>query len=144
MKNMLLLLSLIAVPAWAEDAPVVLSAPTTTVMQAVPVAETSVVIQLNGTAKSIATVVADLEKDAAYKEAACSTRHAKKTGKTANITCAKANSGLMEFLLKNTPVKVRWNISAAAPRLTATCYKLVCGGIAGCFTRGCSSSCSPC
>jgi hypothetical protein len=27
---------------------------------------------------------------------------------------------------------------------TTNCYKLICGGVAGCFTRGCLSSCTGC
>lgn len=111
MKKMLLLLSLIAVPAWAEDSAVASPVPQLEAMQAAPA--TRVAIEFKGPAKSTSALVAGLEKEAVYKEAACS----KKAGKTARITCANANGRLMEFLLKNAPASVQWSTT----NLTLTC-----------------------
>lgn len=113
MKNLLLLLSaLIAVPAWAADATPAVK-PTA---QPVSAAETGIVIVLKGTNKGVAALAANLEKEAVYKEANCSSKPAKKPGKTAKITCAKADGALLAFLSKNAPAKVQWSISAAATK----------------------------
>lgn len=100
-KLLLLLCALIfAAPAWAGDA--------------VPVNETGVVIELKGSAKNLSALAADMEKDAVYKAAECSSKPMKKSGKTAKITCAKADGALLAFLGKNAPANVHWSISAAA------------------------------
>ena len=114
MKNILLFLSaLIVVPAWAGDAEV---APKSSAMgmQTAPGTQTAVNIELKGSAKSVGALVADLEKEAVYKDATCSSKPAEKSGSIARITCAKADSALMTFLSKNAPAKVHWSISAAA------------------------------
>jgi len=115
MKNMLLiLLALIvmpvAVPVWAGDAAIAPSTPkpSAQTMRAAPDTQTSVVIELKGSPKSTSALLANLEKDAVYKEAVCSTT--KKSEKTAEIKCAKADSGLMAFLSKNAQA-VHWSIS---------------------------------
>ena len=99
MKKLPLLLALIVLPAWAGDV--------------APVAEKGVSIELKGASKNLSALMADLEKDAAYKEAACSGKPAK-SGKAAKITCGKADGALLVFLSKNAPANVRWTISAAA------------------------------
>jgi len=99
MKMLPLLLALIVVPAWAGDA--------------APVTEQSVNIELKGATKSLSALVADLEKEAVYKEAGCSSKPVK-SGKIAKISCVKADSTLMAFLSKNAPAKVNWTISSTA------------------------------
>ena len=106
-KMLLLLLASIIAPAWAGDV--------------APDAGTGVVIELKGSAKDINALAADLEKEAVYKEAACSGKPAKKSGKTAKINCAKADGALMTFLSKNAPTKVHWSISAVANRSISAC-----------------------
>jgi hypothetical protein len=123
-KMMLVLLALIVVPAWAAD------------VAATPEAQTRVNIELKGSAKSVQALVADMEKAAVYKEAICSTKPAKKSGKTI-ITCAKADSALMDFLSKNAPAKVQWSISVAASCATG-CVLMNCpppGGPLVCCKR---------
>ena len=123
MKNLLLLLSvLIVVPAWAGDA--------------VPVSGTGVVIELKGSAKSLSVLVADLEKDAVYKAAECSSKPMKKSGKTAKITCAQADGALLAFLAKNAPANVHWSISAAATKRVSTATSK------GVAPLGCPTGCS--
>jgi hypothetical protein len=122
MKNMLLLLlTLIIVPAWAGDV--------------APDTQTGVSIELKGSAKSLSALVADLEKDAVYKEAACSTAPAKKSGETVKISCAKADGALMTFLSKNAQT-VHWSISALANKsLPATAKQ-------GVVPMSCPTGCS--
>ena len=114
MKNLLLfLLALIAVaPAWGDTA--------------ASASWAGVAIELKGSAKSVSALLADLEKEAVYKGAACTA--AKKHGKTAKITCEKADSGLMDFLGKNAPATVQWSISssAAGGRCTTGCALMAC------------------
>ncbi len=100
MKKLLLcLLALLVVaPAWGGTATFISWA--------------GVAIELKGSAESVSTLVAGLEKEAVYKDAACSTVPAKKSGKTARISCDKADSGLMDFLTKNAPATVQWSISS--------------------------------
>jgi hypothetical protein len=120
MKNMLLfLLALIVVPVWAEDVAVAPTTQKSTAMQAAPVAETGVVIELKGSAKSISALVTDLEKEAVYKEAACVTT--KTTGEIAKVSCAKADSALMAFMAKNASAKVHWSISGAGTNALQGC-----------------------
>lgn len=121
MKNMLLFLlsMIVAAPAWAGDE---------------PPAATGVVIELKGPAKSVAALVADLEKDKAYQDAACSP--GRKSGKAAKIACAQADSALMAFLGKNAPAKVRWSISSTAtPATTKSVTPLGCP--TGCALMNC-------
>lgn len=123
MKNLLLLLSaLIVVPAWAGDA--------------VPANETGVIIGLEGSAKSLSALVADLEKDAVYKAAECSSKPMRKSGKTAKITCAQADGALLAFLGKNAPANVHWSISAAAAK------RVPFAASKGVAPLGCPSGCS--
>jgi len=161
-KIVLLLLSaLVVAPAWAEEekAPAPSAKPAemqaasadaqTAETRAAPVAQTGVVIELKGAAKDTAALSANLEKDAVFKDAGCSTKSARKSAK---ITCAKADSGLMAFLAKNAPANIRWSISAAPitmkalalPTTATACYRLICSGVAGCFTKGCFSTCTGC
>jgi len=136
--NKMLLSALILVPvcvasAWAEDndqaQPVAATQPAASAPQAAAaqpatpqfpsVQGSRVVIELKGPAKSVAAMVAELEQDAVYKDAACS--HAGKPGKTATITCANADSGLMAFVSHNLAEKVRWSISGSTvPNLFTT------------------------
>lgn len=172
MKKMLLLLALIVAPAWAAD---VTPAPSTqkpmameiapiaktriapsvqqsAAAQTAPVAEPGVVIELKGSAKSESALVADLEKDAVFKNAACSTKPAKRASKTVRITCTKADGELLNFLSKNAQA-VHWSISGTAPKIiarqlmsttTGTCYRLTCAGVTACFQRGCTGPCTGC
>jgi len=111
-----LLLALIVVPAWAGDVASAPSMPKQKPMQTSLVTETGVVIELKGSARNTSALVADLEKDAVYKEAACS----KKPGKIVRISCAKADSALMAFLSKNAPANVHWRISTATSTRLST------------------------
>lgn len=149
MKKMLLLLSaLIVAPAMAEDAAPLIQK--SAAAQTALASETGVVIQLKGAAKSTSALVADLQKEAVYKDAACSASAAKRPAKVAKITCAKADGALMDFLSKNAQA-VHWSISAA-PRMrlmsTTTggcavgCVPTSCNGVAGCFKKGCIA-CAP-
>lgn len=130
MKNLLLLLSaLIAVPAWAGE---------------VPVSETGVVIELKGSAKSLSALVADLEKDAVYKAAECSSKPMRKSGKTAKITCAQADGALLTFLVKNAPTNVHWSISAAASKaLSSAANKSILSCPTGCTLAHCPAPAGP-
>lgn len=121
MKILMLLLSaLIVVPAWAGE---------------VPVSATGVVIELKGSAKSLSALVADLEKDAVYKAAECSSKPMKKSGKTTKITCAQADGALLAFLAKNAPANVHWSISAAAAK------KISAAASKGVAPLGCPTGC---
>ncbi len=129
----LLLLALIAAPAWAEDAP----APA-------PATQTAVTVQLSGSVKGVQALLAKLEKDAVYKDSGCSGKPMKKSAKAAKISCTNAGGALLAYLGENAPDKVRWSISAAGARMSATgiicpvgCTATVCGGVTGCFRRGC-------
>lgn len=133
MKNLLLLLSaLIVVPAWAGDA--------------VPASGTGVVIELKGSAKSLSALVADLEKDAVYKAAECSSKPMKKSGKTAKITCAQADGALLAFLGNNAPANIHWSISAAATKSLSTAANkgvLACPPPIGCAMMHCPPPAGP-
>lgn len=110
MKNLILvLLALIAVPAQAGD------------VTAALITQAGVNIELKGPAKSVRALVADLEKDTAYKDAGCSSAPAKKSGKTAKtkIRCAKPDGTLMTFLSKNAPAQVHWSISSSGTSVAA-------------------------
>jgi len=134
----LLLLALIAAPAWAEEA-----------VAPAPATQTAVTVQLSGSAKGVQALLAKLEKDAVYQESGCSGKPMKKSAKTAKISCTSAGGALLAYLGENTPDKVRWSISGAAARMSATqavaprivcpigCTPTICGGVAGCFRRGC-------
>lgn len=136
MKKMaLLLLASIIAPAWAEDAP----APA-------PATQTAVTVQLSGSSKGVQALLAKLEKDAVYKDSGCSGKPMKKSAKTAKISCTNAGGALLGYLGENTPDKVRWSISGAATPMLATramsscptgCTLTICGGVTGCFRRGC-------
>lgn len=131
MKNLLLfLLALITSPAWAGDA--------------APDTQTAVIIELKGPAQSTTALIADLEKQAVYKEALCATTPAKKAGKTAKISCTKADSALMSFLSSNTPANVRWSISGTAPTAagqTPDSTTSLCP--TGCFMMNCPPPSGP-
>jgi hypothetical protein len=139
MKKMaLLLLASIIAPAWAEDAPAPAAA-----------TQAAVAVQLSGSAKGVQALLAKLEKDAVYKDSGCSGKPMKKSAKTAKISCTNAGGALLGFLGQNSPDKVRWSISGAGARMSATqtlapriicptgCTATVCGGVTGCFRRGC-------
>lgn len=132
MKNLLLLLSaLVVVPAWAEEA---------------PVTGTGVVIELKGSAKSVHALVADLEKETVYKDAACSSKPAKKPGRTAKITCAKTDGALLAFLGNNAPANIHWSISAAATKSLSTAANkgvLACPPPIGCAMMHCPPPTGP-
>lgn len=124
MKNIFLfVLALTAVSAWAADSTI---APRTQeqsghATRSILAADTGVSIKLNGPAKDIAALAADLEKDAVYNKAGCSSAPGKKSKTRAAIKCAKPDSALMEFLTKNAPAGVSWSISAAAGEPVAAC-----------------------
>jgi hypothetical protein len=141
MKKMaLILLASIAAPAWAEDAPAPASA-----------TQAAVTVQLSGSAKGVQALLAKLENDAVYKDSGCSGKPMKKSAKTAKISCTNAGGALLAYLGQNTPDKVRWNVSGAvATKMSATqqplapryvcpvgCTPTICGGVTGCFRRGC-------
>jgi len=129
--TLLILLSLIVMPAWAEDAAAPsVSKPET--IQAAPAPETSVVIELKGSSKNVSAVASGLEKEAVYKDAACSTAN-NKSGKAARITCTKADSALMTFLTKNAPAKVQWSISPAG--CPTGCLLMPCPSITVCCSK---------
>jgi hypothetical protein len=131
-KKLLLLLSaLIVVPAWAGD--VAPSSPAT----AAP-AGAGVVIVLKGAARNISALVAELEKETVYKEAACAS--ASKPGKTAKISCAKADAGLMAFLGQYASAKVQWHISGATT--AAPVAAPVAAPMAATSTLGCATGCT--
>lgn len=119
MRSMLLILSALAIAAsaWAENEPKAPAAAQAAAPEAAkPAAQVGVVIELKGQAKQVSALEEALEKDAAYKDAGCSARHAKKSTK---ISCARADSALMAFLVKNAEA-VRWSIaSVALPRVPA-------------------------
>ncbi len=137
-KKMLLLLSaLIVVPAWAGD--IAPSSPA-----AAAPAGSGVVIVLKGAAGDISALVADLEKEAVYKEAACAP--ASKPGKTAKISCAKAYAGLMAFLGQYASAKVQWHISGAttvAPVVAPVAATLEAQSTAICPTGCTMMNCPP-
>ncbi len=126
MKKLTLLLALLVLPAWAVDT----------------AAERGMNIELSGPAKSVAALVADLERNAAYPEAGCTARS--KVGKTAKIVCTKANGALLT-VLNGAPANVRWSISSAnkvqpVGATTATAVAPVDtaeGCAAGCATMRC-------
>lgn len=123
MKKMLLLLSaLIVAPAFAGEN--------------VPAASQGVVIKLGGSTKDVAALLAELEKDAVFKDASCS---AGKPGKKAKISCSQADGALLTFLSKNAPVGVNWSISPAPH--TAPQPKLMLRAPASTLT--CPAGCSP-
>lgn len=138
MKNMLLiLLALIvmpaAIPVWAGDVPI---APATAKpsMQTAPGAETSVVIEFKGSAQSTSALTANLERQAVYKDAICSTAPVKKPGETAKITCIKADGALLAYLSRNAPADVQWSITrtpATAAGCPAGCSLMNCPPPAG-------------
>lgn len=105
MKKMLpLLFALIAAPVWAADE--------------LPFPQTGVTIELKGESAKLSAVLAEIEKETAYKEADCATKPAKKSAKKASISCSKADGALLTILSKNAQT-VRWSISAAATRAAA-------------------------
>ncbi len=128
MKNLLLLLAFIAVPVWAGDA--------------VPVSETGVVIELKGKAQGLSALMAGLEKETAYNEAGCSSKPAK-SGKTAKITCAKADGALLTFLSKNAAAKVHWTISAAATSAAPSAVSSPLSCPTGCSLMNCPPPSGP-
>lgn len=138
MNKLLLILSVLLVaPASAGEA-----APSSA-------GQTAVTVQLSGSAKGVRAMLAGLEKDAVYKEAGCSAKPMKKPAKTAKINCTNANGALLDYLGKNTPSQIRWSISGAAPQIrsasaTGVCLRLTCGGVLGCFYKGCQGSCVGC
>lgn len=72
----------------------------------------SVTIELNNLTKNddVSKLVAKLKEDAVYQAAACVP--AKATKATTKIDCARADSGLMDFLSKNAPPTVLWSITS--------------------------------
>lgn len=139
-KIALLLLASIVAPTWAEEA----AAPAAA-------AQTAVTVQLSGSAKGVQALLAALEKDAVYKDSGCSGKPMKKSAKTAKINCTNAGGALLGYLGANTPHKVRWSMSGAATPISATqtlaprlvcptgCAATICGGVAGCFRKGCGA-----
>lgn len=128
-KLIMLLLALVVVPAWAGEA-------------ATPAAQTAVTVQLSGSHKGVQALLADLEKDAAYKESGCSAKPMKKSAKMVKISCSNASGALLDYLSKNTQSGVRWNISGATAASTlaacpAGCSVQTCSGVTACFKRGC-------
>jgi hypothetical protein len=114
MKNipLFLFLLILGAPAWAGD-DTAASPMAKPAGSAAPAAQTSVYIELKGAAKNVAAVTAGLEKEAVYKDASCSSRTTRKSGKVVKIICTRSNSELMTYLSKNATAKVHWSISAA-------------------------------
>ncbi|MFH0933652.1 MAG: hypothetical protein V1879_00430, partial [Pseudomonadota bacterium] len=108
MKKILLLAALIVAPAWAGDIKVMPTA-SQVVMHDTP-APSGIVIELKGDAKDVAALVADLEKEAIFKEAACTVRESQESTK---ISCARADGKQMEYLDAYPSAKVHWSISGA-------------------------------
>jgi hypothetical protein len=109
MKNILLfLLILIAVPAWAGDMTMAPATAKPAAMDSAPMA--GVVIKMKGASKTVRALVANLEKEDIYKDAFCSGK-ASKSGKSAKISCAKADGALLTYLAANAS-GVHWSISA--------------------------------
>lgn len=119
MKKLPLLLALLVLPAWAADA----------------AGDRGMNVELKGPAKSVAALVADLEKDAAYKDAGCAAKG--KPGKTARISCAKAEGALLTAL-KAAPGDVRWSVSSAAAKPVAA----PAAAAAPLSAQGCAVGCS--
>ena len=143
MKKLLLILSvLLAAPAWAGEAAA------TAEQAAAPAAQIAVTVALSGASKGVRALLAELEKDAVYKEAGCSAKPMKKPAKTARISCTNASGALLDYLGKNTPSKIRWSISGAAPltmsTAASTCAKQTCSGILSCYFPRCGGACNTC
>ena len=146
MKQMLMmLLALTVAPVWAEEA----AAPVA--QAAASAAQTAVTVVLSGSSKGVRALLAELEKDAVYKDSGCSGKPMKKSAKTAKISCANASSALLDYLGKHTPAKVRWSISGSAPKMLASincninCLPMTCGGITVCAKKKPYPLCSaPC
>lgn len=86
MKNkLLLLLALVALPAWAGGMDV----------------------QLKGKAKDVAALTEQLKQDKSFQDASCSVKSKSK------VHCDQASGALLEFLDANAG-KVRWSIAGAA------------------------------
>lgn len=107
-------------------------------------ADAGVVIELKGSAKSVHALLADLEKEAVYKDAACSLD--KKSGKTTKVICATADGALLNFLSRNAPTGVRWSISGTATQVMSVtrscptgCALKTCNGVTTCFNRSCAA-----
>jgi len=104
MKDILLFaLVLIATPAWAGDA--VVSPPAVT-------STTAVTVQLKGSAKQINTLLTAFKDDALYQTADCKINTAAESPKSAHITCMRADSTLMSFLINHSPANMFWKISS--------------------------------
>jgi len=164
MKKLLSLLALIAATgaasAYAENqggaAPA--AQPVAPAAPAAKPAGAKVVIALMGQPESVAALAAELEKDAAYKNAACALP--RKPGKGATMVCANGDSALMALLLHSNAGKVRWTISGtAAPKAMAvqssgtatfstlsttstTCQKQTCSNVTACFLPKCGAACT--
>lgn len=133
-KALPLLFALIAVSAWAGEAIVAPSMSRNEAMVAPPV---GVVIEFKGADKSISALIAAMEKEGVYKEAACATVPGKDTGKPASISCGKAEGALMTYLSKHAPADTLWSITTASSCPTG-CYMMNCpppGGPVACCKR---------
>lgn len=127
MKKLLLCLLALTVvaPAWGDTAKFI--AP-------------SVTIELNNLTKNddVSKLVAKLKEDAVYKAATCGPADATK-GPT-KIDCARADSGLMDFLSKNAPPTVLWSITSLIEKKCAVgCSLMHCpppGGPVVCCHTG--------
>jgi hypothetical protein len=135
--KLMMLLALIVAPAWAAETAMPANAPA-------PAAQTAVTVELSGSAKDVRGLLAELEKDAVYKDSGCSAKPMKKSAKTARIGCTSAGGALLDYLGKNAPNKVHWSISGAATLMMPTtsncptgCALTTCGGVLGCFKKGC-------
>jgi hypothetical protein len=114
MKNLLSFLLALAIvsPAWGGDVP--------------PASWSGIVVELNGPAVNVSALVDELKKAPAYKVAACNAN--KEFGDSVKIECAKANSELMDFLVKNSPAVVQWSISSipAEGKCNVGCVLMAC------------------
>jgi len=116
MKTIVLFLSaLMVAPVWAGEAVVAKPAPVASAASAAaPTSGHSVYVEIKGAPKSVRALIGALEADAVYKDASCVTLPASKSGKSAGVACAKADSALMSSLGKNASADVSYSLKAAA------------------------------
>lgn len=133
-KLLMLLLASIIAPAWAGE--IAALAPTT---------QTTVAIHLSGSAQGVRALLAGLEKDPVYEGSGCSSgKPMAKSAKTAKIICTNASGALLEYLIRNTPSKVRWSISSVTTLYLSSCLRQTCSGATGCYLSRCGAACPSC
>jgi hypothetical protein len=110
MKKLLLCSLMLALPAWADEAP-----QSTTV---------SAYVKLQGAPKKVSSMKELLEKEDAYKTADCQATSVTKSGNVLGLTCRLPDGDLMNTLNRLTPHGVKWSMSAQA--CTAGCIMMAC------------------